>query len=207
MKRIKMAFIVACLPLAPAKINAEEASPRLEKAELSSYTEFVKKVGDQIVDLFSDKKNSMTKRKQVFQSILENYFSINAIGKFVLARYWRQASEAEQNEYVKVFKKALIENYSSHFDNYHNERLEILGARQTSDKGVIVQTRVVRPGGGEPLNVDWKVFKVQGGMKVFDLIVNGASMSISLRTEYASLIQSNGGTVRGLVQALQKKYT
>jgi phospholipid transport system substrate-binding protein len=201
----KILFLALCfLPLDTLK--AYENTDSTEVSNLSSYTDFVKEVGDKIVDLFADKSAPLESRKKVFQGILENYFSIKSIGKFVLARYWRQASESERNEYITIFKTALVENYSSHFNEYNNEHLEIIGARVSTDKGVLVQTRIIRPGIREPLLVDWKLFRVENNLKVFDLIVSGASMSISLRTEYSSMIQSNGGTVSGLIQALKKKY-
>lgn len=175
--------------------------------DLAEYNSFVQGVGSQIVNLFANKQNPLSQRKQAFRQILKQHFSIESIGKFVLARYWRSATDTQKNNYLNLFEEALVENYSSHFDDYHNEKLEILNSRRTNDKGVLVQTRILRPQGGEPLIVDWKLFQVDGKTKVFDLIVNGASMSISLRTEYGSMVQANGGTVDGLLSALREKYS
>lgn len=187
--------------------NTRTAHATSEKAEsLEEYKSFVKDVGERITYLFADKNKSLNQRKEHFRSILENDFDISAIGKFVLARHWRKADPSQQQEFLNLFKEALVENYSKHFNDYHGEHLYIISARKTKDTGVIVQTQVKRPQGGEPLRVDWKVFSVKGSKRSVDLVINGASMSISLRTEYDALIQSKGGTMEGLLQALREKY-
>jgi phospholipid transport system substrate-binding protein len=211
MKVIKIVFALSlgvfAAVLTPQVLQAQEAQETQEtQVDLKAYKTFVQSVGDKIVDLFAHKEAPLEQRKKEFLSILESDFSIKSIGKFVLGRYWRQGTEAEQEAYIAVFKKALVENYSSHFNAYNNEKLKVLSARLMADRGVVVQTQVIRPNGGEPLMVDWKIFQVKDRFKIFDLIVNGASMSISLRTEYAGLIQSQGGTMKGLIQALEKKY-
>lgn len=177
-----------------------------EEKNLDDYKSFVADVGDKITDLFANKSKSMTDKKKDFQTILRSYFNIKAIGKFVLSRHWRTASSEQQESYLKLFEKALIENYSEHFNSYHNEKLQVISARTSGDKGVIVKTHVKRPQGGEPLGVDWKLFDVKGEKTIFDLVINGVSMGNSLRSEYSSLYQNSGGTIDDLLNALRKKY-
>ena len=66
----------------------------------------------------------------------------------------------------------------------------------------MVQSTIIRPAGGPPLKVDWKVFQTKGGLKVLDIIVDGVSMSITLRSEYMGVFQSKGGATGGGIDGL-----
>ena len=80
----------------------------------------------------------------------------------------------------------------------------IKSSRETSDGGIIVKSDIRRPGKGEPLHIDWKVFNTKRGPKVLDVVVNNVSMSITLRNEYAGAIQNRGG-IDGFLDYLREK--
>jgi len=42
---------------------------------------------------------------------------------------------------------------------------------------------------------------------IVDIVVEGVSMAVTQRSEFASVIQSKGGTVKGLIDALRAKTT
>ena len=43
------------------------------------------------------------------------------------------------------------------------------------------------------------------GYGILDVVIEGVSMRITLRDEFAAVIRSNGGKVEGLLAALRKK--
>jgi phospholipid transport system substrate-binding protein len=172
------------------------------------YKNFVEATGNEVIQVLIQKQTPLAKRKDEFRAILRTKFSIPSIGKFVLARYWRQADDGQKARYLKLFETAIVENYSAQFDNYANEKLQVVGAHNMEDGGVLVNSKVVRPSGAEPLLVDWKVFhhKKDNTFKIVDLVVNGVSMSITQRSEYAGLIQGAGGNMDTFLDNLSKKY-
>lgn len=191
--------------------GASATGTRSDAASQEAYKSFVAETGNEIIQVLVHKESSLAERKSQFRQILQTKFSIPSIGKFVLARYWRQADDAQKARYLGLFETAIVENYAAQFDNYSNEKLEVTGAQTLEDGGVLVNSRVVRPSGAEPLSVDWKVFRQSKGdkagtFKVVDLIVNGVSMSITQRSEYAGLIQSTGGDINAFLDSLDKKY-
>lgn len=172
--------------------------------ELGAYEDFVARLGNDIIKILVNKSAPMEDRKQEFRGVLQSNFDIPSIGKFVLARYWRQASDAQKKEYLELFEDAIVDNYAAQFDNYNNETLNVESARRARDGGVIIVSKIVRHGNTPPLQVDWKVFNTKAGMRVLDIVVNGVSMSISQRSEYASAIKSKGG-IDGLLAAMRNK--
>lgn len=210
MKTINLYIIALVTALGFEASQALAASEEAAAASVSEkeYQNFVESTGNEIIQVLVHKETPMEKRKDNFREILRTKFSIPSIGKFVLARYWRQADDSQKARYLKLFETAIVENYSAQFDNYSNEKLQVTGTHPMDDGGVLVNSKVLRPSGAEPLLVDWKVFyhKKDGAFKVVDLVVNGVSMSITQRSEYAGLIQSAGGNMDTFLDNLSKKY-
>lgn len=167
-----------------------------------AYEDFVDQTGNEIINILVNKDAPMDSRKADFRKVLNRKFDMRAIGRFVMARYWRVFDQAQKDTYLSLFENAVVENYAAQFDNYHNEKLEVKGSYETPDKGMVVQSTIIRPAGGPPLKVDWKIFNSKGTMKVLDIIVDGVSMSITLRSEYMGVFQSKGGATGGGIEGL-----
>lgn len=185
-----LAFNVPC-------IAAEHPRPPVQ--------EFVENVGNQIIRILVDQKSDFDTRQEKFRVVLRENFNIKSIAKFVIARYWRTLNEAQKDEFISLFENTLVENYSAQFNNYSNETLKVTNQQETKDGGFIIQSQVIRPAGGPPLNVDWKVFERKDGFKIYDIIVNGVSLSITQRSLYASTIQSNNNDINKLLNSMKDK--
>lgn len=168
------------------------------------YEAFIITLGDNVINILVNKDEKLAKRKEQFRSEIQKHFALPSIGRFILARYWRRMNEQQQQDYLKLFEDAVIENYAAQFDSYDNEKLVIKSSRETTDGGIVVKSYIRRPGKGEPLHIDWKVFNTKRGPKVLDVVVNNVSMSITLRNEYASAIQNRGG-IEGFLDYLREK--
>jgi phospholipid transport system substrate-binding protein len=58
---------------------------------------------------------------------------------------------------------------------------------------------------GEPIHVVWRVRRRDGGYKIVDVIAEGISIAVTLRSEYVSVLKKNGGNVDGLTRVLRAK--
>ena len=75
----------------------------------------------------------------------------------------------------------------------------------SSSKIVERTAHILREEGQDPIRVDWRLASVEDGFKVVDVVVEGASMSATLRSEFASIIRQRGGKVAGLLEAMREK--
>lgn len=165
---------------------------------------FMRENGAQVIELLTNKSISDQERAVRFQKMLEDCFDVKAVGKFVLGRYWKQASEQEKQQFLTLFKATTVASYATRFKDYTSEKFEITGSRLEADGGVTVLSRIVRSKGPE-ISIDWKIFEKKGEMRIYDVILEGISMGITQRSEYASVIQQGGGSLQALNKALEKK--
>ncbi len=143
--------------------------------------------------------------RETFHGILQQNFDFDGIAKFVLGRYWRTATPEQQTEYLKLFGDYIVGIYANRFSQYSGETLSVGNVRQDGEDA-IVSTRINLTRNPQPVAVDWKVTTgADGKPRVSDVIIEQVSMSITQRSEFASIIQSGGGQVEALLARLRAK--
>jgi phospholipid transport system substrate-binding protein len=178
------------LPVAPASA-ADPAS-------------FIQSLGDSaLAQLTGDV--TPEEREAHFRTLFNENFDVPAIGRFVLGRYWNSATPAEREEFLKLFEDLIVQYYSGRFREYSGEQLKIGEVRADRPGFSTVHSSVVLPRSSEAVRVDWRVRETDGAYKIIDVMVEGVSMAVTQRAEFASVIQSRGGKLAGLLEALRVK--
>lgn len=72
-------------------------------ATASTADGFIREMGSKAFSALGEEGISDQERENRFRSLLKNAFDLPRIARFVLGRYWRRASEAEQKEFVDLF--------------------------------------------------------------------------------------------------------
>jgi len=169
----------------------------------SAPTDFVRDFGDRAVTLLSDDGLDAQGREAALRRLLSENFDVPVIGRFVLGRYWRTASEPERAEFAALFEEMIVATYARQLGNYAGETLAVEGLRQSDDRGAVVSSRILRAS-GSPIAVDWRLLRRGDGWRVVDVMVEGVSMALTQRAEFAAVIRSTGG-VAGLLARLRTK--
>lgn len=166
---------------------------------------FVQNLGAEALRVLADKSVTKEQAAATFKKMLNDNFDVPTISRFVLGRYWNIATPAQQQEYATLFNRMVEKIYVDRFGLYSGETFNVTGAR--ADAGgtdTIVLSQVVRPQ-GPPVNVEWRVRSMNGALKIVDVIVEGVSMSVTQRAEFASVIQRGGGNVEALLAMLRER--
>ncbi len=143
--------------------------------------------------------------RETFSGILQTNFDFDGIARFVLGRYGRTATPEQQAEYQTLFAKYIVGIYANRFKQYAGETVDVTGAKQDGENA-IVSTRINLINNPQPIAVDWKVTTgADGKPRVADVIIENVSMSITQRSEFASIIQNGGGKVDALLAQLRTK--
>ncbi len=139
-----------------------------------------------------------------FHELFREDFDVPGIARFVLGRYWKTTTAEQQGEFVKLFEDYIAIVYSSQLAAYSGETLKVTGSR-ADPEGAIVASEIIRPTGAPPVKVEWHLADQNGTYKIRDVSVDGISMAVTQRSEFASVIQRNGGQVQSLIAMLREK--
>ena len=166
---------------------------------------FLKSLADKAVTSLTDADVPRPERIERFRVMFRESFAVRSIGKFVLGRNWRRANESEREEYLVLFEDLMVVTYVDRFQRYAGEALKVIKARAENDTIATVFSEIERPGGAKPIRVDWRVGTNGTIYKVLDVIVEGTSMSNTLRSDFGSIVRREGNKIAGLLTALREK--
>ncbi|PCI55612.1 MAG: toluene tolerance protein [Alphaproteobacteria bacterium] len=166
---------------------------------------FVSKLAQKGIGILENDSVPKEQRDKNFRKLLHNNFDMKTIARFSLGRYWKVSSKAERKEYLILFENMIINVYSKRFSDYNGQVVKVSTARLTGKADALVSSSIV-PENGPKIDVDWRVRKKKNGkFKVIDIIVEGVSMSLTQRSDFASVIQRGGGKVEVLLAHLRPK--
>jgi phospholipid transport system substrate-binding protein len=163
----------------------------------------INELGNRALDVLG-KNATPAQRVARFHELFREDFDVPGIARFVLGRYWKTATPEQQQEFVKLFEDYIALVYSNQLAAYSGETLRVTGSR-TSAEEAIVASEIIRPSGSPPVKVDWHLTDRNGAYKISDVTVDGISMAVTQRSEFASVIQRNGGQVANLIAQLREK--
>jgi phospholipid transport system substrate-binding protein len=168
-----------------------------------SAAQFMDQFGNQAIRVLADKSLVGTQRNAELRKLFIDNFDVDFIGRFVLARYWRNASETEKADFRKSFEEYIVATYSRRFGSYSGEKI-VVGQTFPGEDGdhSVVRSTVERPN-GDTMTVDWRVQKVESQWRIVDVLVEGVSMMVTQRSEFNAVLQRENGSLGALNNRLR----
>ncbi len=173
-------------------------------ASVNGAAQFIHTLGNQAIGALQAPNLTLAQREAQFRGLLAQGFDLRFIGRFVLGKHWREASPGEKNDYLALFSEYVLQTYSSRLGGYAGETLTVTGARQASEKDIVVQTQIDRPS-APPILAEWRVRVKDGQYRIIDVAVEGISMAVTQRAEFNAVVKRNG--IPGLLALLRARAT
>ena len=138
----------------------------------------------------------------VNKSILP-YTDLRRTTQLAMGRHWKTATPAQQEQVTEQFKMLLIHTYSGAIALLRpDQRIEYPPSRiSPTDTDVVVRT--IAMSNGQPMEIDYRLYKTPGGWRLYDLNVLGAWLVQTYRQQFNDKIQQAG--VEGLIQFLAER--
>ncbi len=184
---------LAVFALVPALAFAQEAPDAL-----------VKRVTDEVLAIIKADKELQSGNTRKIAELAEvkvlPHFDFARMTRLAVGRNWQQASEAQKEALVKEFRTLLVRTYSTSLSAYRNQSIEVKPVKMAAgDKETTVRTAVVQQG-GPSIPIDYAMEKTDSGWKVFDVVIDGASLVTTYRGSFNEQVQRGG--IDGLVKTL-----
>ena len=173
-------------------------------ARAASADEFIRAAGEKT---FQSLGTGLSEEQRMtrFRQILLETFDLPTIARFTLGRYWRVASKKQRDAYVDLFQEFIVQAYSHRFKDLSGQTFEVKNSHEINSRDQLVLSEIKIKQGKPPVRVNWRVRLRDNAYRVIDVVVEGVSMSVTQRDEFAAVIRRSGGKVDGLLAALRKK--
>jgi phospholipid transport system substrate-binding protein len=199
---MKKLFLLPLIAMFMAFCGAAQA----QSVDSSNPDALIKTVTQQVLDeIKSDKQiqsgdvNEIT--KLVNEKILP-YTDFTRTTRLVMGRNWNTATPEQQKQIVEQFKMLLIRTYSGALAQVRNQTIQYKPFRASpEDTDVVVRSVVMN--NGQPVELDYRLYKTAQGWRVYDINVLGAWLIQAYQQQFNEQIQQHG--VNGLVQFLTQR--
>jgi phospholipid transport system substrate-binding protein len=188
-----VAALLPCAPIAAQQLTAPDAIVR-------RMTEDVLRTVQSDKDLQAgDRQKVLALAEQKVLPVID----FEEATRLAVGRAWNPATEAQREALVRGFRSMLVRIYSSAIGTYRGQTLRVLPLKSDPDATeVLVRNQYLHPG-RTPVSVDYSMRKTQTGWKIYDITVEGVSLVLTYRSEFAQVVSQSG--VDGLIRRLAEK--
>lgn len=140
--------------------------------------------------------------KLVEAKVLPN-FDFNRMTQLALGKNWPRATARQKQELVTQFRNLLVRTYSGSLTAFTNQSVEYKPlVMKPGDTDVTVRSEIRQPG-GQPIPIDYSMYKTAFGWKVYDVAIDGVSLITNYRASFANTIRQGG--IDGLIKTLAEQ--
>lgn len=197
-RRSVMTALAAALPIAASLGSVAAAHAQ----DVSSARSLIQSTGSKLLSVINSSEKDSAKQAQLRQLVFDNV-DVDGVARFVLGRYWRIATPAQQSDYMQTFRQLLVYAVTAQASTFEGASMRV-GQAAERDMGIVVDTAVTVPGKPET-TVQWVVADIGGQPKIIDIIAEGTSLRITERNDYAGVISQHGGRIEPLLDAMHQQ--
>lgn len=163
---------------------------------------FVADLAHRIVTVLRDPGLTEARRLERVDAVTAGAFDLERTARIALGRFWKLASPEQRAEFARLLRSYVLASYARRFRDYADRDLRVIGAGP-ADEDVIVASLV--EGGATPVRLDWRLSRFGQGWLVLDVAVEGVSLLLTYRNEFAAVIERQGGAVAALLDELRRR--
>ncbi|MBW2193907.1 MAG: ABC transporter substrate-binding protein, partial [Deltaproteobacteria bacterium] len=114
---------------------------------------------------------------------------------------WKKFKPGDRDEFVKLYRTLLENVYIARLLAYQDETVEFYKEQEISETKAEVFSRVITKSAKIPIN--YKMIKKSGAWGVYDVIIEGVSMTKNYRSQFRSMLRKK--TPEELLKILRAK--
>ena len=150
------------------------------------------------------KAGNIAKIQSLVEAKVLPYVNFQKMTATAVGRNWSQASPEQQQKITDQFRQLLIYTYSGALTDVSDQKVDYRPFRaDPADTVVQVDTRIINPRGGEPVQLNYKLEKEAPEWKIIDVNVLGVWLVENYRNSFQQEV-SRGG-IDGLLKSLTAK--
>jgi phospholipid transport system substrate-binding protein len=168
-------------------------------------TDQLKNHVDRVVQTLEDPalkgETRATERRHRVRFIANDVFDWAETAKRALARHWQPLTDAQREEFVRLFGDLLERSYISKIELYGGERIQYVGDSVDGDLAT-VRTKIITKQGTE-VPVEYRMVRRGDRWLVYDVVIENVSLISNYRTQFNRIIQTS--SYQELVKRMKTK--
>ncbi|MCF7985179.1 MAG: ABC transporter substrate-binding protein [Thiohalocapsa sp.] len=197
--RIFNAVLVGALLLLGAPFGGAAAD--------DSATALVERTAEGMLRTLEARRGEIDANPQLIYELVGNklapHFDFQMITRSAVGKDWNSASSAQQGQLVSAFREMLVRTYAKALMKYSGEEIVYQSSKPGTRADTIVVPTEVRAPGAPAIPIDYRMHKLSGDWKVYDVVIDNVSLISNYRGQFRTSIGRNG--IDGLIRELESK--
>ncbi len=132
-----------------------------------------------ILDRAGDTVDDATREK--LKDIINGLIDFRELSRLALGKYWDERTEQEKKDFVEVFRKLIRNSSVKKLEIYRADRIVYEKPVIKGDKATVT---TVAYKGRKSVEIVYKMHKVEGEWKVYDMVIDGLSTARNYRDSF-----------------------
>src|ERR1035437_10573208 len=167
----------------------------------------VKRISQEVLDLAKADKEIQAGNQKRVRDLVEAkilpHVDFQRMTALTAGPDWKKATPDQQKQLTNEFSALLVYTYSGAISQIKDQKLDFKPMRgDPADNDVEVRSQVLQPR-GEPIQLNYRLEKLPGGWKIYDVNVLGAWLVEPYKSSFSAEIAKGG--IDGLISVMSEK--
>ena len=136
--------------------------------------------------------------------IAKEAVDIKGIGFYSLGSNRKNLNDIQKKKYFDLFENYFLKSFSSRLAEYTDPKIQVQSKKILNKNYTIVNSVLASTSNRLEIKIDWRVYtKNPDNPLIRDLIIEGLSLAVAQRAEFASILNSNDGDINALFNTLE----
>ena len=136
--------------------------------------------------------------------IAKETVDIKGIGFYSLGSNRKNLNDIQKKKYFDLFENYFLKSFSSRLAEYTDPKIQVQSKKILNKNYTIVNSVLASTSNRLQIKIDWRVYtKNPDNPLIRDLIIEGLSLAVAQRAEFASILNSNDGDINALFNTLE----
>lgn len=131
------------------------------------------------------------------EGLLDPVVDFDFIARSVMGPYWNSASAEQQEAFVKVFRKGLVETYAKGMAKFNDLKVEVLPPEEQNPEfgKVTVLQKVAAADGVNKVAYTMGRRKTDASWKLLNVVLDGVNLGKTFRSQFAQSVKEHEGNL------------
>lgn len=172
-----------------------------------SATRLVERTAEDMLRTLESRRAEIDANPQLIYQLvgtkLAPHFDFDMITRSAVGKDWNKASPAQRMELVNAFREVLVRTYAKALLKYSGQEIVYQSSKPGTRSGTVVVPTQVRAPGAPTIPIDYRMHKLGGSWKVYDVVIDNVSLISNYRGQFRATIGREG--IDGLISELRSK--
>jgi phospholipid transport system substrate-binding protein len=163
---------------------------------------FLRRSVDEVLSIAYSGRSVETLPERV-RPALQKCFAFDLVTRQAMGPGWRQFSSSDQHRVTELFGELLVRTYSTRVVGTQRPKITYGSPVSLAPDRCEIPSKVFTSTSNEPIAVSYRLVRLPGGWRVYDVLIEGVSFVANYRAQFDEVIQRGGAN--SVIRILEAK--